>query len=577
MRSIRYKLISYMLLLLIIPSLIIGTVGFFIAKSNLDDLGDKTLKNGVEMAIQLIDSMNQQVESGNISLEEAQEQVKVYLIGKMDSEGKREISSPVDLGENGYFFVYSVEGVEVAHPSIEGQSVWDIQDVDGQLFAQKQIELAQSGGGYVTYKWALPNNPDKVAEKITYSEIDPHWGWVISAGTYKMDFNQGANEVLKYLAITLIAAIILGGTISYLLSRNISNPINAITTQVKEVAAGNLSVELLTHKRKDEIGQLINGFNTMVHNLQSLIGKVQHSIGDITSTSQNLSAVAEETTASSEEIGRAIEDISKGAIQQASDADDTNRNTLVLSQQIQVLSEKTLILREGSNEVERSNKTGLESVNTLKSKSTETDHSVQQAREVIESLSTRVREIESIIATINDISNQTNLLALNASIEAARAGEQGKGFAVVASEVRKLAEQTSDATEKVRQTISNIIDESDKAFVEMEKTKELAKEQVQAVSQTEDSFELIANAIKQMATVIKEVDENIQILVSSKDNVVVAVENIAAVSEESAASTEQITSSIDEQLNAITVVSDSATELNDLITGLKNEINKFHL
>ncbi|WP_246938518.1 methyl-accepting chemotaxis protein [Bacillus pinisoli] len=195
----------------------------------------------------------------------------------------------------------------------------------------------------------------------------------------------------------------------------------------------------------------------MVTNLKQLIGKVNQSVNSITGTSQNLSEVAEETTASSEEIGKAIGEISRGAVQQASDADETFNATVELAEQIQLLSEQTKSMSVASTQVVSSNEMGISSVTTLKEKSVETETSVEQAKDVIETLSQRVQEIQVIIGTINPISEQTNLLALNASIEAARAGEHGKGFAVVASEVRSLAEETKKATEEVRQTLSGII------------------------------------------------------------------------------------------------------------------------
>lgn len=577
MKSLKGKLISMSLLLLAIPSLIIGTVGYVTAKNSLNELGQTNLKNGVEMAIQMIDSLDQEVKAGNVSIEEAQERVKTYLIGPKIGDGKREIHTPIDIGENGYFLVYDEQGLEVAHPTIEGENVWETKDVDGNLIVQEQIKVGKAGGGFYSYKWALPNDPDKVAEKITYSELEPNWGWIVSAGTYKKDFNAGATRLLTLLGITLGVALLIGSIITYLFSKHLADPIIAITNQVNEVAEGNLSIEIKEMKRKDEIGSLVTGFSLMITSLKGLIGKVEQSISEISLTSDNLSAISEETTASGEEIGRAIEEISRGSIQQASETEETNQITLSLASQIENLNTKNNHMLFASKDAQNSNTTGLASVEQLKSTSQQSHVLIFGVQEVITGLLNKVKDIETILGTINEISAQTNLLALNASIEAARAGEHGKGFAVVAEEVRKLAEQTSSATENVRLTLAGIKNETSIVNKEMEKTAEIVSEQNDAVKGTEAAFKMIANSIDKINQAIEEVNDEMKDLTSAKEQFTTSIEQIAAISQQTAASTEEVTASVEEQQNAIQVVSQSALSLNDEISDLKKAIKYFKL
>ena len=576
LRSIQGKLIIISLALLIIPSLIIGLVSYGKAKNGMEDIGEQVIKNSVESALQLIELANESVEKGDIPLEVAQERVREAFLGPKDSEGKRPINYPGDLGEYGYIYVLDDKGTLTTHPTREGDNLWEDQDSSGNYFIREVTEKALAGGGFTEYEFELPGQ-DVLADKIIYSAKDSNWGWIIASGTYMQDFNKEANSLLLIIGITLVGAIIMGTVVVIMVSRHLALPVQKLSKRVREVAKGNLTVEIEDLQRTDEIGQLNEGFNDMVNQLKTLITDVEEAIVEIQSTSSNLTSVAEETNAYGDEIVKAINEVSSGALKQASDAEDTNRTAIEFAQQIEILHDKNEVMLDASQHMKQSNQKGLVNVNGLKEKSHESSELINNVQAVFNSLIVKVREIEGIVGTITEISNQTNLLALNASIEAARAGEHGKGFAVVAEEVRKLADQTSVATELVRTTIKGIESETNLVNDEMKKTNVIVRQQNDSVAITESSFKEIELAVEKIITVIGDMTAGVEYLNSSKDNIIQSIESIAMISEKNAAASEEVTASVDEQQHAIQIVSESSNDLTDEITALQDSIKRFIL
>jgi len=121
----------------------------------------------------------------------------------------------------------------------------------------------------------------------------------------------------------------------------------------------------------------------------------------------------------------------------------------------------------------------------LAAASTEIDNQTQVALEDAE-------KSNSITNLIKGISRQTNLLGLNASIEAARAGQEGAGFNIVAQEVRKLALETSEATEKIEISLKNINTNLTNLKINMEQINQASNEQASIIQSFSETMEKLA-------------------------------------------------------------------------------------
>ena len=313
---------------------------------------------------------------------------------------------------------------------------------------------------------------------------------------------------------------------------------------------------------------LLNDIRTLINNFFSLSRSIMGSSYQVNETAQTASTAIGE-------ISDTINSIAKGAADQAQESQQGVRMIEKLSEQIErVYGSYQAVTRETAM-IEGLNRVGLESVAVLRRKSGETETASERIFGVVEKLTTIIADIGLFVRSIEGIAEQTNLLALNAAIEAARAGEAGRGFAVVAEEVRKLADESKQATMQIGTLMENIQEESALAVKTMEVMRGATREQGTAVEQTHTSFDNIATAIRSIVTGVSDVNEAIAVMQAEKSDVMTAIESISAVSQQTASSSEEVAGSTARQLAAIGTLRDAVKELDELVQGVEKQLRKY--
>ncbi|MCG3089614.1 methyl-accepting chemotaxis protein [Sporosarcina cyprini] len=471
---------------------------------------------------------------------------------------QEELSS-VDLGYGGYPVLYDQTGTAISHSTKAGENLMDLPDV-------RALYEKEAGVTHFT--------DEKGVQQINVYTTMPVFGWKVGAVYNESEVYGLATSLRNSMLIIAVITLAIILSALFFTVQQMTKPIGRLRKLMDTVAKGDLTVRSES-KSKDEIGELSANFNTMIDEMNTIISVVRLTAGNVRSSSENLSAVAEETSASSAEVAHAVSEIAGGAAKSAEDSEMVAERAEGLGMQINEIIKKAEMMAQIAGQTKTMNEDGQVQMMGLNNSFTSSAEQFRAMVDGFNELNDRVAAIGGIMDTITGISTQTNLLALNASIEAARAGEHGKGFAVVAEEVRKLAEQSTRATDEVKNVIQALMDGSQNTSRQLEETISAFKLQGGVVQETELTFNHLSSLMETMQVSIQSVLNEIERVALLKNEVAQTIQTMAATAEETAAACEEVSASTDEQLRAIQTVTASAVTLTELSEELNTAIERF--
>ena len=383
----------------------------------------------------------------------------------------------------------------------------------------------------------------------------------------------------KSSAVFLMALIIMAmaSIAAWITSRSVAVSVRGTEKVIGALADGNLTldVEEKLLGRNDEIGDMARSVEKLRHELFEIISDIKKSSGILNASGESLSQMAENSSATTNEMSKVIEDLSKGAVSQAEEIEEASVHIGEMGQVIEEIVSNVDGLDHTSVKMKNASDESSVIIRQLSESNDRTTQAINRISRQIEATNDSVQMIHAAVELITSIASQTSLLALNASIEAARAGEHGKGFAVVASEIQKLAEQSNESAEKIKDIIRDLLSESEQTVNVMHEVEDIVAQQQEKLEETKTKFVSVADGVNASRSETEAIQSHTQVCDQSRARIIDAVQNLSAISQENAASTEQTTASMAGLNEAIRQLSVAAKELQGLSEDLEKDMSFF--
>jgi methyl-accepting chemotaxis protein len=459
--------------------------------------------------------------------------------------------------------IVSAEGNIIMHSdkTLIGKNVKDTE------FFQKWISGPNSGVFGYTF-----NN----AKRITGYKKLPN-GWIYATAVLEKDLMKEVNlQTLINVSITIVA-IVLGVIVALFISRVfVVKPINFIVDKAEKIASGDLTVRI-DYSSKDEIGKLAAALDKMVLALREIATTIERDSQTVKQEASQVAAVSEEVSATIEELTAQVDSVNSNVNNASAAIEEMTSGIEEVAASAQNVAHASQKLSEEAQKVSQLANEGQKAILSIADVIVQTREKADVTFQIVEKLSESAKNIGEIVDTINSIAEQTNLLALNAAIEAARAGEAGRGFAVVADEIRKLAEESKQATQNIANILRGIVDNSMKASDATKETVEIVNKAYSESSLVKSQFEQILQSIVRMSQMTENLAASAQEQSAAAEEMSSAMDSASKSMVSVVEQMNEVTMAIKQQADAISNVARTAENLDDIAEKLVETVRRFKI
>jgi len=397
---------------------------------------------------------------------------------------------------------------------------------------------------------------------------------------YTAELDKSIKSTDNDLNFALIVMVILtvlsfGGTLVFtiVLTRRITFPMRQLIGVSQQMARGDLR-QRVNLQDQGELGLMAFSFNSMVDNLTILIQEVVSASNYIVQVSEDFRKHASDSTLASNTADSVLGSVMESSARQSRNVSSILKSADNVARAISHIDQTIQKVNRDNSHTTSLAEEGKQSVNEGSRQMEVIRQTMGYLAGNVGELTGYVSEISHIIDVMENFTAQTNMLALNAAIEANRVGEQGKGFAVVANEIRKLADESSKALEKIRKVTDTIQSKSEDTAKTMEESQGVVKSGSQAMQTLSLALNQIVNYIHNSVGQFKELGGASSDISTHSKLIVQDIKDLQSISRETVENSETLGQVINLQTRA---VMEAAASLSEIAVALEQSAGKFAL